>query len=124
MAYLAVRAKKCLLYTQQEIRTLKGALITMSQTLLIDLSGYLGGFFLMLSFLPQLYKSWKTKSTEDLSWGLLWITLASAICYQVYAVLLELNPVVVMNGIFMALVLLQIKLKYYYEHPNNSLADK
>jgi len=32
-----------------------------------DIIGYLGGFFIMVSFIPQVVKSYRTRSVEDLS---------------------------------------------------------
>ena len=33
----------------------------------IDLSGFLAAILTTIAFLPQLYKTWKTKSAEDVS---------------------------------------------------------
>jgi len=37
----------------------------------IALLGYIAGFFLTLSFLPQVVKSVRCRSTRDLSWVML-----------------------------------------------------
>ena len=79
----------------------------------VDIIGYAAGFFLMWSFLPQLIKTIKTRKSEDISIGMLVITLTSAIFYEVYAVLLQLTPVTIMNGIFTLTVLTQLIITVY-----------
>ncbi|MFC1665115.1 SemiSWEET family sugar transporter [Pseudomonadota bacterium] len=76
--------------------------------LTIDIIGYAAGFFLMWSFLPQLIKTYKTHKAEDISITMLCITLISAILYEIYAVMLQLTPVIIMNGIFSFTILLQL----------------
>ncbi len=74
----------------------------------VDLIGYAAGLFLMWSFLPQLIKTVKTRKAEDISITMLCITLISALLYEVYAVLLQLTPVIIMNGVFALTVLAQL----------------
>jgi MtN3 and saliva related transmembrane protein len=66
----------------------------------VDLIGYAAGLCVMISFVPQLIKMQRSGSAQDLSWLMLVMTFVSAILYEIYAVLLGLIPVVVMNGIF------------------------
>jgi MtN3 and saliva related transmembrane protein len=73
-----------------------------------DIIGYTAGFFLMWSFLPQVIKTAKTRDTEGLSIAMLTITLLSGVLYEIYALLLGLLPVLIMNGVFVLLVLLQL----------------
>ncbi len=80
---------------------------------------YLGGLFTMLSFIPQINLSIKTKKTNDISWGLLFFTLLSGVFYELYAVSLLLKPVILMNGIFIIMVIVLISLKYIYEKTPN-----
>lgn len=47
--------------------------------------------------------------------GMLGLLLASGIGYEWYAFRLDLMPVVVMNGIFTALVLFEVALKVKYD---------
>lgn len=80
-----------------------------------DLIGYVAGFFLMTTFLPQLYRTWQRKSAEDLSMVMLVLMLGSGVGYEIYAWLLGLTPVVVMNGVFSILVVAEIVLKLRYD---------
>ena len=75
---------------------------------MLDLIGYAAGFFLMWSFLPQVIKTATTRTTEGLSVSMLVITLISGILYEIYAYMLGLTPVIIMNGIFVLTVSIQL----------------
>ena len=75
---------------------------------MLDSIGYAAGFFLMWSFLPQVIKTATPRSTEGLSVAMLAITLISGVLYEIYAFLLGLMPVIIMNGVFVLLVTLQL----------------
>ena len=86
----------------------------MDQNSFIDLMGYLGGIFLMISFLPQVIKTWKSKEADQISIFLLILTLLSGVFYNIYAFMLDLVPVIVMNSIFIVLVLIQLIMTLRY----------
>jgi len=79
-----------------------------------DILAYVAGVILMISYLPQLIKTFKHKSVEDLSLLMLIATFTSSTLYEIYAYLLKLTPVVIMNGVFTVSVLLQLVLKIKY----------
>ena len=82
---------------------------------LADVLVYIGGIFLMVSFLPQVVKSYQTRQTKDLSMLMLVATFLSSIFYEAYAIILTLTPVVIMNGIFTALITVKIGMKWHYD---------
>lgn len=82
---------------------------------LIDSLAYLGGIFAMISFLPQIWCSYQAKSAKDLSMGMLLVSLLSGLFYESYAILLNLTPVIITNGVFICLVILLISLKARYD---------
>ncbi|MBA2761127.1 MAG: PQ-loop repeat-containing protein, partial [Segetibacter sp.] len=43
-----------------------------------DYLGYLGSFLTSITFVPQVYKAWQTKSVGDLSKWMVLIVIASA----------------------------------------------
>ena len=81
-----------------------------------DLTGYLGGLFLMISLIPQVYRTWRLKESDQISIVLLLLTLISAVFYEIYAVLLALTPVIIMNGVFFVLVTIQLILTLRFRH--------
>jgi MtN3 and saliva related transmembrane protein len=79
-----------------------------------DAIGYFAGLLAMLSFMPQIVKTFRTKRADDLSMSMLFLTLATNITYFVYGYLQRLYPIVVMIGIMTGIVLLQILLTAKY----------
>ena len=86
---------------------------------MIDTIGYAAGFIAMITFLPQLLKTIRTKKTADISMIMLLLTLAANILYVVYGILLELYPVVIMLGIMTCILILQIALTMKYRGSTN-----
>ncbi|GJM07848.1 MAG: membrane protein [Lysobacteraceae bacterium] len=79
-----------------------------------DFIGYAAGLMLALCFLPQVIKSWRTKQVDDVSMGMLLLSLGSASLYEIYAWQLGLTPVVIMNAVFGVLIMIEISLKLIY----------
>ncbi|HLC60670.1 MAG TPA: SemiSWEET family transporter [Candidatus Nanoarchaeia archaeon] len=79
-----------------------------------EIIGYLGGIFIMVSFIPQAIKSYKTKSVEDLSVWMIVATFIGTVFWIIYGYLIKSNPVLIMNIIFGVIVLLQLYLKVKY----------
>ncbi len=81
----------------------------------IDLIGYLGSFLTSITFIPQVYKTWKTKSVGDLSLTMMLIVVTSCIVWLVYAIALMLWPVIIANGIIGILSLMLVYFKFAYQ---------
>lgn len=75
---------------------------------MVDFIGYLAGFLAMISFLPQVIKTIRTRSVDDISISMLMLTLVTNILYLIYGVALNLTPVVVMLTIMTVIVIVQI----------------
>ncbi|MFH1255781.1 MAG: SemiSWEET transporter [Candidatus Diapherotrites archaeon] len=84
--------------------------------MLVDLLGYTAGILVVISLLPQVIKSWKTKSTEDLSFWRYIIYCIGLILWITYAAIIQNGPVALMNsiGLILALSILFLKIKYEY----------
>lgn len=76
-----------------------------------DLIGYFGGTFIMISFIPQVIKSYKTKSVQDLSIWMIVATLTGTSFWIVYGALIKSKPIIIMNTIFLFVVSYQLYLK-------------
>lgn len=80
----------------------------------IDVLGYFAGSLVVLSMLPQVIKSWRTRLTRDLSlWRYLIYVIGLAL-WVTYAVLIQNGPVAFMNslGLVLASSLLYLKLRH------------
>lgn len=80
----------------------------------IEFVGLFGAFLTSVTFVPQVYKAWQTKSVGDLSTWTVSIVITSAMVWLVYALYLGLRPVIIANAIILvlAIVLLYFKLTF------------
>ena len=76
--------------------------------------GYLASSLSSITFIPQVYKAWQTKSVKDLSVWMLLLIVTSTILWLVYGFGIYSGPVVVGNIIvlILSLLLLFFKLKF------------
>lgn len=81
----------------------------------IEMVGHAGAFLSSITFIPQVYKVWKTRSVGDLSLMMLVIVFSSTIVWLIYGVHLNLWPVIICNGVICALSLLLIYFKFAYK---------
>jgi len=69
----------------------------------IDLVGYLAGGLILVSIIPQIVKSWRTKSAKDLSLARYLIYIAGVVLWFVYGILLHSWPMIIVNAINLCL---------------------
>lgn len=81
----------------------------------IEIIGHFGAFLSSVTFIPQVYKAWQTKSVGDLSLTMMLIVFTSTIVWLVYAFNLMLWPVIVCNTIICALSILLIYFKFAFK---------
>jgi len=81
----------------------------------IQLTGYIAGFVIAFSLTPQVYKSWKTKSTTDIS--LLWnsILIFGLALYFIYGIGIRQMPIIVMNTVEILLAISLVVAKLIYK---------
>jgi len=80
----------------------------------IEIAGLSGAFLSSVTFMPQVYKTWQTKSAGDLSLLMMVIVFTSTLVWLVYGISLNLWPVIICNGIIsvLSLVLIYFKLTF------------
>ena len=76
--------------------------------------GYFAGFLTTISFLPQVVKTWKTRSASDLSLGMFSVFSVGVLFWLVYGFLIQEPPMIIWNSVTLILVLaiLVMKLKF------------
>lgn len=82
---------------------------------LAEIMGLMGAFLSSITFLPQVYKTWKMKSAGDLSLSMMLIVFTSTIIWLVYGFSLHLMPVIICNGIILILSALLIYFKLTFK---------
>jgi MtN3 and saliva related transmembrane protein len=80
----------------------------------IELAGHLGALLSSITFIPQVYKAWQTKSVGDLSLTMVLIVLISTLVWLAYGVALMLWPVIIANGVICLLSSLLIYFKFTF----------
>ena len=81
----------------------------------IEYVGLFGAFLTSVTFIPQVYKAWQTKSVGDLSTWTVSIVITSAAVWLVYGVYLDLLPVMIANSIILALAVLLLYFKLTFK---------
>jgi MtN3 and saliva related transmembrane protein len=76
-----------------------------------DILGYSAAVCLVITLLPQIHLTWKTKQTDDISYGFLCLQLLTCFLFLSYGILLEELPLIIANGlvIFQSLLLFTFK---------------
>ena len=77
--------------------------------------GYFGAFLTCITFVPQVYQSYKTKSVGDLSMYTILIVITSTIVWLTYGIGINEGPVIVANAIMLCLTLILFYFKLTYK---------
>ena len=85
----------------------------------IDLFGFSAALLTTIAFLPQLYKTWKTKSADDVSLIMLILFITGLICWIIYGVKIHSTPILVANIITFIFNFSILILKLSYNKKNN-----
>ncbi|WP_299218900.1 SemiSWEET transporter [uncultured Aquimarina sp.] len=80
----------------------------------IEVLGLIAAILTTAAFLPQVYKTWKTKSAESLSMSMLLIFESGVLCWLVYGYLIGSLPVILANFVtaISGFLLLYFKFRY------------
>ncbi len=81
---------------------------------LVDIVGYAATIVGTSLMLPQVYKSLKTKSVDDVSWGMLVMYFLNCSLWLTYGALIASMPLAVTNAIALVISVVQIGLKICY----------
>ena len=85
----------------------------------IDLFGFLAALLTTIAFLPQLYKTWKTKSADDVSLIMLILFITGLICWIIYGLKIQSIPILVANVVTFIFNFSILILKLSYNKKNN-----
>lgn len=79
-----------------------------------DLLGSAAGFLTTAAFVPQVVKTWKSKSAADLSLGMFLVFALGVLLWLAYGILIGATPIIVANSVTLALALsiLLMKLRF------------
>ncbi|WP_447970439.1 SemiSWEET transporter [Nitrospira sp. M1] len=77
--------------------------------------GLLAGVLTTTAFLPQLIQTWKTRSADDVSLGMLLTLCTGILLWIVYGVSLRDLPLIVANGVTFVFAFTILCLKIHYK---------
>lgn len=86
----------------------------MNEVNYVQLLGMLAGILTTIAFLPQVIKTWKSRSAKDLSLGMFSIFCTGVLLWLIYGLLVDDLPIVLANFVtlILALTLLVFKLSF------------
>jgi len=80
-----------------------------------DLLGSAAGALTTAAFVPQVVKTWKSKSAGDLSFGMFLVFAAGVLLWLAYGVVIGATPIIVANSVTLALAVAILAMKIRYK---------
>jgi MtN3 and saliva related transmembrane protein len=79
----------------------------------ITLIGFAAAFCTTVAFVPQVVRTWRTRSTRDISLAMFVVMTTGVLLWLIYGLLVHDRPLVVANGItfVLSLTILVMKLR-------------
>jgi MtN3 and saliva related transmembrane protein len=59
--------------------------------------GYFAGFLTVVSFLPQVLRTWQTRRTKDLHLGMFGLLITASTLWTIYGIIIHDWPVILTN---------------------------
>jgi len=82
--------------------------------------GLIAGVFTTIAFVPQVYKTWKTKSAKDVSLHMFLLFITGVFLWIVYGVYNKIVSVTATNIAIFILAAIQIFLKIKYDNKKDN----
>jgi MtN3 and saliva related transmembrane protein len=82
----------------------------------VSLLGLIAGSFTTIAFLPQVIKTWKSKSAKDLSLGMFSIFTLGVAMWLAYGILINDLPVIMANVVTLVLASTLLFFKLRWKH--------
>jgi MtN3 and saliva related transmembrane protein len=80
-----------------------------------EIIGYIAGVIVIISWIPQVIKSYKTKSVNDLSILMIILVLTGISLWMIYAFIVKDGPIFASNAILAVLIIWLLYMKIRYE---------
>ncbi len=80
----------------------------------ISVLGFVAGALTTLSFIPQVVRSWRRRSTDDISLPMLLAFAAGVGLWFVYGIATAAPPVIVTNAVTFLLVAVLVAMKVWF----------
>jgi MtN3 and saliva related transmembrane protein len=80
----------------------------------VTLLGLAAGILTTTSFLPQVLKTWKTRSARDLSYGMIVLFLSGISLWFLYGIQIQSLPIILANAVTIVLLLILFGMKIQF----------
>ena len=82
--------------------------------MLMTMIGYLAGTLTTISFVPQLFKTWRCRSAREISYAWISTFTTGIVLWLAYGLLLWITPIIMANAVTLMLVvsLLVMKVRF------------
>lgn len=80
-----------------------------------DLLGGIAGTLTTLSFVPQVIKTWRSRSASDISFGMFLLFSLGVLLWLIYGLEIRSTPVVLANGVTLILSVSIIVMKICFD---------
>ena len=76
--------------------------------------GLTAGTLTTIAFIPQIVKAWQSKSTGDLSWGMVSTFSTGVLLWLIYGIWIDSLPVILANAVTLLLQggIIALKIRY------------
>jgi len=76
--------------------------------------GFIAGIITTASFVPQVIRTWRSKSGRDISAWMMLLLSSGTMLWLIYGIMLGAVPIVAANAVTFTLVVIIFALKLYY----------
>ena len=76
--------------------------------------GLIAGTLTTIAFVPQVIKTWRTRSGRDISLGMFLLFSAGVALWLAYGIAIASRPVIIANALTLMLAMTVLGLKLYY----------
>lgn len=76
--------------------------------------GFIAGLITTASFVPQVVRTWRSKSGKDVSAAMLLMLSSGTLLWLIYGIMIGGVPIVIANAVTFTLVMMIFVLKVYY----------
>ncbi|MFM7672433.1 MAG: SemiSWEET family sugar transporter [Bacteroidota bacterium] len=82
----------------------------------VDILGYVAGLITAFTFLPQVVKTWKTKSAKDVAMAMFVIAFTNQVLWLIFGALRADPVIIITNAVMLCMTTIMITLKLKYNH--------
>lgn len=80
-----------------------------------DILGMVAGTLTTIAFVPQVVKTWRSKSTHDISYGMFILFSVGLLLWLAYGIAINSWPIMLSNIVTLVLALVILGLKFRYK---------